>query len=104
MEFYIGQKFIEEYPFEAALWCNETGESFIEEVESENGKRMFEIKQLPEPSEQDLLDIEIDKIKMELYELDLKSIRAMRAGDVDYIKHYEEMAVDLRKKLVALGR
>ena len=35
----------------------------------------------------------------EVENVDLKSIRALRAGDEEYIQKYEDEAVELRKKL-----
>ncbi len=98
-QFYIGQTFMDEYPFEAAVWCNENMECFIDEVDSVNGKRVFEIKQIPEPTDEQLKAIEVEKIKAELNQIDLKSIRAIRAGDMEYVKQYEDMAKVLRAKL-----
>lgn len=54
--------------------------------------------------EDELKKIEIEKnnneIKEELNKLDLKSIRALRAGDSEYLKEYEARAVELRAKLL----
>lgn len=44
----------------------------------------------------------IAEIKEELNQIDLKSIRAVRAGETEYLKRYEEEAVELRKKLAEL--
>lgn len=43
-EYYIGQIFKEEYPPEAADWCN-SNNCFIDEIEPINNKRRFEIKE-----------------------------------------------------------
>lgn len=50
MEFYIGQVFEGEYPPEAAVWCNE-GNGIIEEIETVDGVRRFQIMELPPPPE-----------------------------------------------------
>lgn len=49
MEFYVGQIFINEYPPEAAIWCNETGENYIAEIEpDELGRTRYQIKSMAE--------------------------------------------------------
>ena len=47
MEFYIGQLFVNEYPQEAAQWCNERKDCYIKEIESVNNVRQFEIVAIP---------------------------------------------------------
>ncbi len=47
-------------------------------------------------------DVEIAEIKEQLAEIDLKSIRALRAGEKDYLQEYEAEAVELRNRLEAL--
>lgn len=49
-EYYIGQIFTGIYPPEAAKWCNSRGDCFIAEIESEGGKRCFQITATPEPT------------------------------------------------------
>lgn len=44
----------------------------------------------------------IAEIKTELDNLDLKSIRAIRCGDTEYINQYENEAVTLRAELAEL--
>jgi hypothetical protein len=43
---------------------------------------------------------ESDKAKAELLVVDQKSIRSLRAGDIEYIKKYEVEAIELRKKII----
>jgi hypothetical protein len=45
----------------------------------------------------------IAEIKQELEALDLKSIRAIRSGDSEYIEKYEQQAEALRKELAELN-
>lgn len=47
-------------------------------------------------------DVRIAEIKQALDELDLKSIRALRANDTEYIEQYEAEAQALRNELRAL--
>lgn len=47
MEFYIGQLFVNEYPQEAAQWCNERKDCYIKEIESVNNVRQFELVAIP---------------------------------------------------------
>ena len=42
-------------------------------------------------------------LKEELFELDLKSIRAIRANDIEYIQKYETTASNLRAQIIALN-
>ena len=42
---------------------------------------------------------EAEEIKMQLNDLDLKSIRAIRANDQEYIERYETEAAELRQRL-----
>ena len=98
-EFYIGQVFEGEYPPEAAIWCNDRGDCLIEEIEPVDGVRHFEIKK---PAEDVLKQREITVLKAKLDEIDLKCIRALRAGDTEYLEAYEAQALELRAKLAEL--
>lgn len=60
-EFYIGQIFKDEYPVEAADWCNSNGKTIVE-IEQENGVRRFEIQELPLPTKE-----EISALREQLY-------------------------------------
>ena len=102
-EFNIGQIFEGEYPPEAADWCNNRADCFIDEIESVNYVRRFQIKVVPVPDAEELKQLEISEIKAELDELDLKSIRALRAAETDYIELYEAQAQALRARLAELG-
>ncbi len=54
-EFYIGQIFEGEYPPEAACYCNDHGDRYIEEIEpTAEGVRRFEIKAVPEPTTEEI--------------------------------------------------
>ena len=53
-EFYIGQIFSGEYPPEAAYFCNESGNSYITELEPKDGVRQFQIVAIPEPTEEEI--------------------------------------------------
>lgn len=54
MKFEIGQIFKGEYPPEAALWCNEQGDRYIEEINAVKGVRQFQIVAVPEPTIEEL--------------------------------------------------
>lgn len=45
----------------------------------------------------------IAEIKKQLDELDLKSIRAIRSNDTEYIARYEAEAIELRRELAELN-
>lgn len=102
-EFYIGQVFEGEYPPEAAIWCNDRGDCLIEEIETGDEElRRFEIKLAPPPTDEELKQREISEIKAQLDVIDLKCIRALRAGDTEYLETYEAQAQELRVKLAEL--
>ena len=48
--FEIGQIFEEMYPPEVAIWCNESGKAYIEEITPVDGVRRFQIVGIPEPT------------------------------------------------------
>ena len=52
-EFYNGKIFDDMYPPEAALWCD-TNDAYIEEIESQDGVRHFQIVAIPEPTEEEI--------------------------------------------------
>lgn len=54
MMFQIGQVFEESYPPEVAVWCNESGKAYIEEIEPVDGKRRFQIVAIPEPTSEEI--------------------------------------------------
>lgn len=64
MTFEVGQIFETEYPPEAALWCGEN-KAFIEEIESENEMRRFQIKAFPEPTQEELEALALAQAKNE---------------------------------------
>lgn len=45
---------------------------------------------------------QIEDIKKQLEEIDLKSIRALRANEEDYLKKLENRAIELREKMNSL--
>lgn len=71
MGFEIGQIFEGEYPPEAAFWCNDHGDRYIKEVESQNGVRCFQIVVVPEPTNEELAT----KVRAE---------RDMKIAETDY--------------------
>ena len=55
LSFSIGDIFNVGYPAEAAMWCNDRGDCYIDEIEpAEDGVRRFEIKTVPEPTAEQL--------------------------------------------------
>lgn len=56
MNFEIGQIFEGEYPPEAAMWCTTHGDRWIEEIESVDGLRRFQIVKAPEPTDADIAE------------------------------------------------
>ncbi len=74
MTFEIGQIFETEYPPEAAIWCNEIGAAFIQEIEAgSDGHRRFQIVAIPAPAIDDVKAAklaELDAAFMAWYEKD----------------------------------
>lgn len=56
MDFSIGKVFEGEYPPEAAVWCNESGKAYIEEIEPQDGVRRFQIVKVPEPTDEEIAE------------------------------------------------
>ena len=57
-EFEIGQTFIDTYPPEAAIWCNESQKAYITELDrNEKGLRVFQIVKVPDPTPEQLLQM-----------------------------------------------
>lgn len=56
-EYKIGQVFTGIYPPEAAAWCNQRGDCYIEELpQSRDGRRRFRIVAVPEPTEEEIAE------------------------------------------------
>ena len=71
MTFSLNQVFDDEYPPEAAQFCNQNG-YVITEVEPQGGKRRFQIQSVPAPTADELFD-------------QLRSERDARLADTDYM-------------------
>lgn len=83
-EFYIGQIFENEYPIEAAAWCNESQKGstpcYIGEIELLEGKRRFQIVKNPEPTEQEIKDQRIAELEAYLASTDWYAARYAETG------------------------
>ena len=64
-EFFIGQVFEETYPPEAAVWCNQKGNCYVEEIDALDGKRRFQIVAIPEPTPEEIEAQELAEAKAE---------------------------------------
>lgn len=75
-EYYIGQKFVDMYPTDAAIWCN-LNNAYIDEIKPIKDKRQFEIKAIQEhiPTWE-----EIDQIRVQYRKehIDDRTIARMR--------------------------
>lgn len=101
----IGQIFENTYEPEAAIWCNSNG-AFITELESQNGKRRFQIQEVPKPALEEIKLQKIEALKQErtsreeapvefngkLWDFDAKSrdritaaITALEVSEMEYI-------------------
>lgn len=64
---------------DAAAWCNENG-AVLEEIEPENGKRRFQVKAIPEPTEEERNALRIDELQKYLDETDWYAVRFAETG------------------------
>lgn len=64
-KFFINQVFEETYPPEAAVWCNQQGNCYIEEIDALEGKRRFQIVAMPEPTPKEIEAQELAEAKAE---------------------------------------
>ncbi len=115
MDFQIGQTFEGEYPPEAAEWCNNNG-AYIEELDSitktvtvaspypdeegnfesheeEQTVRVFEIKEVPAPTEEDLARSEYASLRNNLTSTDYIVIKIAEGSATE-----EEYAEQLAKR------
>lgn len=67
----IGQIFENEYPTEAAAWCNENN-AFIEEIKPRDGIRRFQVVAVPEPTDDELAS-------------QVRAERDMKIAETDYL-------------------
>lgn len=65
MTFEIGQIFEGEYPPEAAVWCNERQDCYIDEIEQIGCVRRFQIVAIPEPTAEEVAAQELTQAKAE---------------------------------------
>lgn len=66
MNFEVGQVFSPEYPPEAADWCNERGDCFIEEIEAgQDGQRRFQIVKIPDPTPEQISEQQLQAAKQQ---------------------------------------
>lgn len=71
MTYKIGQIFEGEYTPEAAVWCNESGKAYIEEIEPQDGVRRFQIVAVPPPT--------LDELESQV-----RAERDMKITETDY--------------------
>ena len=64
-EFFIGQVFEGVYSPEAAVWCNQQRDCYIEEIDALDGKRRFQIVAIPEPTPEEIEAQELAEAKAE---------------------------------------
>lgn len=65
----IGQIFEGIYPPEAAIWCN-ANRAFIVELEPQDGKHIFQIQEIPAPTQDVINQERITKLKQMLADTD----------------------------------
>lgn len=83
-EYYLGQIFEKAYPPEAADFCNNSqgtdNPCYIEEIESLDGHRRFQIVANPQPTEEEIKQRRIQELESYLYSTDWYITRQMETG------------------------
>ena len=110
----LNQIFIDTYPPEAAQFCNANG-YVIKEIAQQDGKRRFQIQEIPAPTAEELAEQRKREILTELDRIDRASSRSLRAvltaqsagqepdaADVERLAEYEASAKALRTELAGL--
>lgn len=84
MDFYIGQIFEEEYPPEAANFCNNSQNTenpcYIKEIEPLDGKRRFQIVANEQPTEEEIRQQRIMELESYLSSTDWYAVRYAETG------------------------
>lgn len=95
-EYYIGQKFSEEYPAEAAEWCMNNNAT-ISEIEPIEGVRRFEIVAINpyQPTDED-----IRKMRENAYEAKVDPITAHIQRLRDTVPMTEEVETEIAELIV----
>lgn len=105
-EFYIGQKFNEEYPPEAAYWCNDNN-AYINEIEPVEGIRRFQILEV-EPYVPTKDDIKQQRIEYRKSHIDDKTLERQRKqangtwteeDEADYLQFDAEVTAWIEENL-----
>ena len=114
MTYSLNQIFTDTYPPEAAQFCNANGYRIME-IDKAEGKRRFQIQEVPAPTPEELAEQRRQEILTELDRIDRASSRALRAcmsarnvgkepsqADVLKLAEYEAQALALREELAEL--
>lgn len=91
MTFEIGRIFEGDYPPEAAVWCNERQDCYIDEIEKLDGVRRFQIVAVPEPTDEDVAD-------------QMRAERDRKIAETDYLAMPDYPLSDEDKKAVIAYR
>lgn len=86
--FYIGQIFEGKYPPSAAVWCNNNN-AYIDDL----GDRRYEIKAIPEPTEEETKRARIIELKQLLNSTDYKIIKCSECSLVGDELPYDIVAL-----------
>lgn len=100
MTYKIGQIFEGEYTPEAAVWCNESGKAYIEEIEPQDGVRRFQIVAVPAPTLDELESQVRAERDMKLTETDyyMMSDYPSNPQNLEELKVYRQALRDLPKQ------
>lgn len=89
MDFEIDQIFIGEYPPEAAEFCNNSGNCYIEEIEPDGEHRRFQIVAIPEPTLEELKEAKLSELNSKF---DIASSEASVMSSLGFEINADEVA------------
>lgn len=100
MGFEIGQIFEGEYPPEAAVWCNERQDCYIDEIEQVGRARHFQIVRVPEPTYEELATKVRAERDMKIAETDyyMMSDYPSDPNNLEEMKVYRQALRDITKQ------
>lgn len=87
MTYTLNQIFTDTYPPEAAQFCNANG-YVIKEIEKQNGKRRFQIQEIPAPTPEEIAEREAQE--------------AARIAEAQRVPDLEDATIDLASYIAEL--
>lgn len=92
-------KFYTEQPLDETLYNLDRVEETQDEYVLDGDEYVLNDEEQQQKAQQKAIAQRVAELKEELNQLDLKSIRAIRSGDTEYIERYEAEAEELREQI-----